>query len=298
MMFEQWRSLRSRFRSSPTGSADLPKRPEVEVVPERLAVRMTDIGQDARRELIRTLGQRAETLGCVVIEGDPAVHATLVIFAGNQERFHMLSAAAEVSCKVIYLQDLASGWYQGSPVLPDLPTLCRGFLARELGTEPAVFFGQSSGAYAALVASALFRSSSVVACAPQTRPDGAAKARIHFVGVRPLPTPDGIADVRALLLEAADPNAATSIVLAVSEAENPVHAHFWMDYWHALHLWDLPDVQVSVVNANGHAIVHGNVRAYATLLQQLTSELRAPVARRTEIVRTFLERTYAAPPLP
>ena len=298
MNFDILRPLRGRFRSSPAGPARGSSASPVDVVPERFGFGLPDIGDEKRRALIGALGDRAGSLGSVVFEGDPALEARVVIFAGNQERFHMLSAAAEVACRVIYLQDLASGWYQGSAVLPDLPALCQGFLAREIGDGPALFFGQSSGAYAALVASTYFQASTAVACAPQTRPDAAAKAKIHFVGVRPLPTPDNILDVRSRLAAAADPQAATSVVLAVSEADNPVHAHFWMDYWHALHLWDLPSVQTSVVNANGHAIVHGNVRAYATLLRQLTAELRAPAARRNEIIRLFLERTYASPPAP
>jgi hypothetical protein len=295
-MIERWRPLLTRFR--PLRANTAPAGTAAQVVPERFALRMADLETEARRKMIGALGRRADQLGCVVIEGDPAMAAAVVIFAGNQERFHMLSAAAEVSCKVIYLQDLASGWYQGSATLPDLETLCRKVLTRELGKSRPLFFGQSSGAYAALVASTHFPGSTVVACAPQTRPDGTAKTKINFVGVRPLPTPDGIADVRERMLRCVDPNRSTNLVIAVSEADNPVHAHFWMDYWHALHLWDLPGVEVSVVNANGHAIVHGNVRAYASLLKQLVAELDAPAARRNAIVRAFLEETYKAPPLP
>lgn len=298
MMFGRLRSWVRPKRTPPSDTRAAPGPSPVEVAAERSAVRLPGLTHEARREMIAALGQRAGSLGCIVFEGDPALTAAVVIFAGNGERFHMLSAAARVACKVVYLQDLASGWYQGSAVLPDLPAICQGFLARELEGRTALFFGQSSGAYAALVASTYFPGATVVACAPQTRPDAAAKGTIHFVGVRPLPTPDDILDVRARLIDVADATASTTVVIAVSEADNPVHFHFWMDYLHALHVWDVPNIRVSVVNSNGHAIVHGNVQAYAELLDQLTAELDAPVERRNAITRAFLERTYAPPVTP
>ncbi|MCW6511951.1 hypothetical protein [Lichenifustis flavocetrariae] len=256
---------------------------------------MIDLPAEELRSLITEFNERADKLGCVVIEGEIECDRTVVIFAGNLERFHMLSAAQTLKCKVVYVQDPESGWYQGSCLIPELSVFCQMFLKDEIGNKPALFFGQSSGAYAALVASTYFPGSTVVACAPQTRSDSAVKTKVHFAGIRPLATPDDLIDVRARLIEASDPHASTTIVMAVGEADNPVHAHFWMDYFHGLHVWDLPNVGVSIVNSNSHAVVHRNVRAYADLLSELAAELSAPVARRNAITREFLDRTYSKP---
>ena len=70
----------------------------------------------------------------------------------------------------------------------------------------------------------------------------------------------------------------------MSELGNPATAHYWMDYMHALRVADLPGVNLSIVNADSHAIVHGRVNLFADLLAQLASDLSAPVDRRNEIV--------------
>ena len=163
------------------------REPPPEFAVERRNVCLADSTRDEVRDLITAYNARSETVGCLVLnDGAPADRA-LVIFAGDQERFHMLAAARNVRCPVVYVQDVRSPWYGGSDLLPDLQSFCRHFLATEIGAAPALLFGQSSGAYAALVASTYLRGSTVVACSPQTFPDAVAKSRIHFVGGGPCP---------------------------------------------------------------------------------------------------------------
>lgn len=275
-----------------------PARPTPEPEPPRAAVEhhalcLADLSRDALRALIGDLDTRSGAVGCAVFDGDAGVEGAAVIFAGNLERFHMLAAARTLRCRVVYVQDTVSWWYQGSDLVPDLADFCRHDLAREIGSRPALFFGQSSGAYAALAASTWFPGSTVVACAPQSFADARAKARFHFVGVRAMSAPDGLIDLRARLQASPDPDASRTVVIAASETGNPASAHYWMDYLHALRLADLDGLTVSIVNTDSHSVVHGRVNLFADLLGELAANLSAPAGHRTEITRGFLERTFA-----
>lgn len=207
----------------------------------------------------------------------------------------MLAAARHVRCPVIYVQEPKSYWYQGSDVLPDLASLCRGFLVQEVGTAHALVFGQSSGAYAALAASTFLKASTVVACAPQTFSDRAAKERVHFIGVSAAVAPDGLLDLRALLSADPAPDTYRAVVIAVSESENPVRAHYWMDYLHALRLAELQNVAIFIVNENSHVIVHSRVNAFARLLKDLCTTIDCPPRQREWVIHDFLSATFDAP---
>ena len=269
--------------------------PAVQFPVERRSLCLADLDGDGVRALITELDERADRLGCVVLhDGRPFDHV-VVIFAGNAERYFMLAAARHVRCPVLYLQEPKSYWYRGSDVLPDLTTLCRAFLVREVGTAHAILFGQSAGAYAALAASTFLPASTVVACAPQTFPDGAAKARVRFVGIRPQAAPDDLLDLRDLLAGAGDPNSCRAVVIAVSETDNPVWAHYWMDYLHALRLADLPNIALFVVNENSHVIVHSRVNAFARLLGNLCGAIHGPPPERERVIHDFLTETFDAP---
>lgn len=275
-----------------------PAPPEPPFDPARVAVarhpeRLADLSRDAIRALITALDARSEEVGCAIFGDGTAFDRAVVIFAGNMERFHMLAAARYIPGLVIYVQDVRSWWYQGSGPLPDLRAFCRHFLAGEIGSVPALFFGQSSGAYAALVASTFFRGSTVVACAPQTFPDAGPKGRFHFVGINVHATPHDILDLRTLLKGSPDPDASRTVVIAASETGNPASSHFWMDYLHALHLANLDDVSISIVGSDSHAIVHGRVELFAEHLRELTLDLPSPVERRIAMTREFLARTFA-----
>ena len=254
---------------------------------------VADLSRDDLRDLITSLNERSESVGCVVMDRGVASAEAIVIFAGHLERFHMLAVARHLTCKVIYFQDVKSGWYQGSDLLPPLQELCRSFLVEELGSARALFFGQSSGAYAALVASTYRLASTVIACAPQTFSDAAIKAKINFIGIRALSAPEGIIDLQNNFRDRSDPEACTTVVIAASELGNPATAHYWMDYLHALRLADLPGVRLTVVNADSHVIVHMRLNRFAELLRDLAPKLAAPVEERNAVIQGFLTETFS-----
>lgn len=254
---------------------------------------LADLSRDEMRDLIGTFNLRAGEIGCVVFHDGHIADSAVVIFAGNVERFHMLAVAQHLRCPVIYVQDLHSGWYQGSSILPALGEFCERFLRPELGSGPTLLFGQSSGAYAALLASTYLAGSTVIACAPQTFSDGALKAKVAFVGVNALSTPDGLTDLRGELQRTPDPDAARMVIIAASELGNPATAHFWMDYLHALRVAESPNTFVSIVHSDSHVIVHGRVHLFADLLRRLVVELSGTVARRKSVTSDFLQEHFS-----
>ncbi|WP_375461845.1 hypothetical protein [uncultured Enterovirga sp.] len=240
------------------------------------------------RALIVELNGMAEKLGCVVFHDGGAYEHVTVVFAGNVERFAMLSVARYLDGPVIYFQDLESPWYQGSRVLPDLDAVCRDILLPEIGSARATFFGQSSGAYAALVASSYVKGASVIACAPQTFSDSAAKAGFAFVGIRALSTPDDLTDVRDLLARNPDDTAFRAVIIAAGEVGNPADKHFWMDYLHVLRLRDALNTFIFVINANNHAIVHHNADRFARLLETFVRSSGGSVADRRSTISSLV----------
>ncbi len=261
---------------------------------ERHETCLADLSSEEIRVLITDLNARSETIGCVVFR-PPGDHTCVtVIFAGNLERFFMVAAARNLRCPVIIFQDPISYWYQGSPILPNLDTLIKTVVLPEVGSARALLFGQSSGAYAALVASTAMPGASVVACAPQTRSDASLKNRIRFVGIRPLHTPEGLIDLRARLSNHADPDTMRAAVIAAGELDNPASAHWWGDYLHMLNLIDVPYLDLYVVHANTHVLAHGRVKEFARLLASLAEEIEASAERRTHILANFLEKQFAS----
>ncbi|MDX7951738.1 hypothetical protein P7D22_11220 [Lichenihabitans sp. Uapishka_5] len=262
------------------------------IVVERRLGALADLSAEDIRATVAELNAKAERLGCVIFEGRPHQPGVAVIFAGNVERFFMLPVARHLTCRVIYFQDLQSGWFQGSDVLPDLQHVRDTLLVQEIGDKPCLFFGQSSGGYAALVASLGFPQSTVLSCAPQTFSDGTAKRQIGFFGVRCLSAPDGLIDLRQAL-QAHHDDAFRAVIIAASEAENPYTAHYWMDYLHALRLVGVPSVAVSIVRSNTHVIVHGRLNRFAELLGELQTVMAATKEDRAQVVIKFLEAEFA-----
>lgn len=287
------------LRASHAPERPVPAEPKVAQAPppvdvERHPIALSDLDAEALRTLVTQLNEKADRLGCVVFEGRSDAQGAAVIFAGNIERFFMLPVARHLDCRVIYLQDLESGWYQGSPVLPDIPALCRGVLAREIGDRPCLFFGQSSGGYAALAASTFFPDATVVACAPQTFSDAEEKQKVNFVGIRALAAPPGLIDLQQALSGPAGIAALRAVIIAASEADNPFTAHYWMDYLHALRLIGVPGVRLSVVRDNSHVIVHSRLNLFAELLRDLQRAPPADAAGKMGIVDSFLRGIFGA----
>ena len=262
---------------------------------ERRDLCLADLDPEGMRALIGELNAVSDTVGCVVFR-PPGPHACVaVIFAGNLERFFMLAAARALRCPVVYVQDTASWWYQGSDLLPDLDTFCRAVLVPEIGAARALLFGQSSGAYAALAAGSHLPGATVVACAPQTFSDAAAKGRIRFVGIRALSAPEGLIDLRARLSAHPDPDAMRALVIAAGELDNPATAHWWGDYLHMVRMAEVPDLAIFVVNANTHVIVHGRVNRFAELLAGLADGAAEPPPAREAQLAAFLDAEFGRP---
>lgn len=262
---------------------------------ERRELCLAALDPAALRDLIADLNARADEIGCVIFR-PPGEHACVtLIFAGNLERFFMLAAARHLAGPVIYVQDPVSYWYQGSPLLPDLDALIRSVLVPEVGAARALLFGQSSGGYAALAAATAFPGATVIACAPQTFADAALKARIRFVGVRALTTPEGILDLRARLAAHPDEASLRAVVIAAGELDNPAHAHWWGDYLHMLRLADVPGMHLSVVNANTHVLAHNRVNQFALLLASVAGAITGTVGERAALLEEFLAVNYPAP---
>ncbi len=218
---------------------------------------------------------------------------TLVIFAGNLERFRMLSVGRKCACKVLYFQDSLRWWYDGSEILDCVDVIVDKFIRPFCGNDRLVLFGQSSGAYAALVAGTQFENAHVVACAPQTFPDVEAKHSIRsspYIAVQR--TPSGLHDIKTLWSKAQIGQSA-SVIISASEAGNPIGAHFWMDYLHALRLVDLPQVIIFIRASDVHAQVHRNAKNYSVLLGQLVEKSTSQLDR-DSIVATQLDIMDAA----
>lgn len=269
--------------------------PETTLTVARFDTSFADLDPEALRALIADLNAQTDTIGCAIFRPAGEHECVLTIFAGNVEGYFMLAAARRLRCPVIYVQDPVSCWYQGSPLLPDLEAICRRVIVPETGTARALLFGQSSGAYAALAASAWLPSATVVGCAPQTFSDRQAKERINFIGVRALASPDGLIDLHEHLSAHPDPEAMRAIVIAAGEVDNPAHLHWWGDYLHMLRMADVPNTHLYVVNSNSHVIAHRRVNEFARLLAELAAVVSSPPARRAEVLRSFLTETFVPP---
>lgn len=258
----------------------------------RVATPISHFDPRELRDIIEELNASSDQVGCVIF-GEPRISDIVaVIFAGNLERYFMFAMARTLDCPVIYVQDPISPWYQGSTLLPDLDAFCRDFLKVEVGSARVVLFGQSSGAYAALVASTHLRQPTVVACAPQTFSDREAKNRFTFIDIRALHTPEGLVDLRQRLASCQPEGACLCVLIAMSEAENPATAHWWGDYLHMLRLVEVPGIMPFIINANAHVIVHGRLHAFADLLSDLVSNAGASPGEKQAIVTGFLVKHF------
>lgn len=207
------------------------------------------------RKLSSDLSPSAGEIGCVIFPSSSDTRNVLVIFSGHGEQFSMLSVARYATCKVLYFQDPHVVWYRGSPILPPVLDLTK-FIAREtLGLRP-LFFGQSSGGYAAIAAASQFQDGVAIACSPQN-------IIAPAIGIRV--TPDDILDLRAVL-ESGYSTAEINVISALSEVENPVQSHFWMDHLHAGWIANLQNVRIFLTKAYNHSMVLRRAELFSRLL--------------------------------
>jgi len=194
----------------------------------------------------------------------------MVIFAGNYEKYSMLSVARYLRCHVLYFQDPDSFWYQGSSRLPDIEQIA-AFVAAQFPSHRVVFFGQSSGGYAALAASKLIENSAVIAVAPQTFADGEIKNRIRFsTYLNAVAAPDGILDLREYLADGSE-FSNRYILTSASETSNPFESFFWLDHMHALRMLDVKNSFLTFVRSSRHSLVFRNADTIARLLYGMCS---------------------------
>lgn len=117
-------------------------------------VPITDFDDVEYRDLVKRMNDRSEEVGALSFPDGGDKDNVLIIFSGYLEIFYMMSVARSVKCQVIYFQDRFSQWYQGSTLLPDIEVIVRDHLPNLIGNRRPIFFGQSSGGYAALIAAA------------------------------------------------------------------------------------------------------------------------------------------------
>ncbi|MFB2551220.1 hypothetical protein [Ensifer soli] len=240
----------------------------------------------ALRAHAQALNGHAPTIGCVTFPALDDFDNVLIIFAGNMERFFMLSVARFARCKVVYFQDSASFWYQGSVLLPKLTDLGPFLAAQTEGLRP-VIFGQSSGGYAALLASTHFEGAQAVACSPQTFCDKYFKARIHFSPkLNPQIAPDDLIDLKDYLPGRTSRNELT-IITAACELNNPYGSHFWVDHAHAFRMVDVENLRIFMVAGSNHSLVFRRSMGFARLLEGLLGAASAPAEARLGIIGSF-----------
>ena len=235
------------------------------------------------RERIIDLNADADTLGGVVFPGvEGNEEHVLVIFGGYLERFYMLSVARYATCKVVYLQDDVSRWYQGSDLLPSVEALCGGLLREEIAGARPTFFGQSSGGYACHYAASRFESSSAVACSPQTFSDRALKKKLILSkGIALYETPDDLIDLREQWRGAGPAGRFAAIVASASEQDNEANK-YWLDHLHCLRMADVPEIHIFLRGTHVHAHVHRHAEAFARLLVALqAADAQTDIVRRT-----------------
>lgn len=233
-----------------------------------VAAPISSFTKEELRALIDELNSLSEHVGCVVFEAKETTKSDLVIFAGNLERFSMLSAARGVTSRVLYFQDTRSWWYGGSHLLPKLDDIS-AFLKYHVGRRRCVTFGQSSGGYAALVIGAQHKHYDVVACSPQTFADASSKSRIHMAkGLGGQRTPDYLYDI-AKLYRFSRRSGFVAAIYSASEYQNPYQSHFWMDHLHLARLVNVKTIQVFLAASANHSVVFQRAKVFSQFLASL-----------------------------
>jgi len=252
-----------------------------------LPASLATLGMDELRTAIHELNLLSNELGCAVFEGSGRGNSTLVIFAGNLERFSMLSAARRISSRVVYFQDTASWWYGGSSMLPDLGGIS-SFLNRIIGGDYCVVFGQSSGGYAALAMGGLNAAYDVLACSPQTFPDKNLKQRLHISHSLAVQyTPDNLIDISELYSRRSRSGTAAAIFSA-SEFCNPYQSHFWLDHLHMAKIAHVQSIDTYIAASANHSIVYQRAETFSLVLNELIGMAGKRADLKRKAVRRFV----------
>lgn len=252
-------------------------------------VPLSHLSEDELRLAIHELNLISNDCGCVVFEGERRKLTDLVIFAGNLERFSMLSAARENASRVIYLQDTDSWWYGGSNLLPDIAGIA-DFVSDIIQMRPCLAFGQSSGGYAALALGGLVPHIDVLACSPQTFSDSDVKGDIYVSGHLSVQrTPDYLIDI-ADLYTSVRRSGYASAIFSASEYKNPYQSHFWLDHLHMAKLLNINSIDKFLSASSNHSIVYQRAAEFAYLLKSLMVVSGKKSKHHRTIVRDFVAR--------
>lgn len=241
------------------------------------------------RNVIQELNNLSDRLGCVVFEGDGTSDVDLIIFAGNLERYSMLSIARSTGSRVFYFQDTKSWWYGGSELLPDVMGIA-SFLREHVTFRKCLAFGQSSGGYAALALGGLIPHCDVLACSPQTFADGEIKRRIAVSSTLSVQsTPDYLIDI-AELYRGAPRTGIASAVFSASEFQNPYQSHFWMDHLHLSNLTRIREIDIHIAASANHSIVLRRAQLFSDCLRELLDpKTSKPASKRSAVLKMVTE---------
>lgn len=226
------------------------------------------LSHEEMRAEIAEVSKLSAEVGCLFYPG--VDHSrTLVVFAGNQERFQMLSVARTMRHNILYFQEPETYWFRGG-VLPDIQSIA-DFLETWNEKSRLLLFGQSSGGYAALAASRNLKDSMAIAVSPQTYSDRQDKGMIHCGRpLRPTNTPDGLIDLKSHLTDASG-STDRAIIFSASEIENPYESFMWLDHLHAFRMLGVGGTRLYIARAKRHPVVFKRAELFSIMLVEAIS---------------------------
>lgn len=252
------------------------------------SISLADISTEELRLVIHDLNTVSDQLGCVVFEGRVKSKTDLIIFAGNLERFSMLSAAREIASRIFYFQDTTSWWYGGSNMLPDIKGIA-SFLWEYVRGRQCLAFGQSSGGYAALAVGGLIPHCDVLACSPQTFPDSSLKRRLHIApSLAVQHAPDHLLDLEKIYATSRRSGVAAAIFSA-SEFSNPYQSHFWLDHLHLAKIAPVQSIDIFIAASANHSIVFQRARMFSECLKELLAVNSKKADVKRAVIRNFVK---------
>lgn len=226
--------------------------------------------RDFVQEQVDVFNNKNRNTGCVFFRSQIETNKIVVIFAGWSEHFAMLSVARGLTCNILYFQEHSDFWYTGSNILPRIEHI-GNFIVHNFSGMDFLFFGQSSGAYAALAASKNVKSAITIAISPQTFADSFIKKQIKFSQLlNVVSAPDALLDLSIYLRDGACSE--RYLLVSASESENPFEQHMWLDHIHAVRMIDIQKLSVFMVRANRHSLVLRNSELISLLLNAITND--------------------------
>lgn len=238
----------------------------------------------------------SDSCGYAFVPGADNDDLGVILFCGFLERFRTISLLRDVSAGCLVVQDPLAPWFTGSSLCGDVEQVLEAAQATLPRARRWLLLGQSSGGYAALLASRFVSPSLTLAFAPQTFDDSQIKASaIHwprnFRYSQTMSVGGAIRDLRTMFFRERDPGASTTccIVSSFSEHKNPPTEWLWLDAMHWGRLVDHSDVNVFITPSASHPVLLDAVETYAQLVADLCG---LDFADRTSILQAVNRRVY------